>query len=351
MSKARIGVIGAGWWATEYHIPNLKKRQDVELVSVCKLEQDQLDFVKNKFNFQFASTDYNEMLSLSPLDGVVIASPHFAHYENAKAALKKGCHVLIEKPMTTNSSDAEDLFKLAKEVKKEILVPNGFNFTYFMPKAEQYIKDGIIGEIKHIDAAFSSSLVDLFQGIPLSESNDHTFKPLASTWSDPNKGGGYGWGQLSHMFGGVFKISNLTAEKAFCFSVPSPTNVDYTNAISVRFSNGATGAFSGCAFVPKDFGGTFYITVHGTKGTLYLDTEIKRERLFIRLNDGNEKKDEIKEGGGTMSYSTEAPINTFVDICLNKQFTNHADSEIGLKTVKVLDAVYRSIKSERVEKV
>ena len=220
-----------------------------------------------------------------------------------------------------------------------------------MPKAEQYIKDGIIGEIKHIDAAFSSSLVDLFQGIPLSESNDHTFKPLASTWSDPNKGGGYGWGQLSHMFGGVFKISNLTAEKAFCFSVPSPTNVDYTNAISVRFSNGATGAFSGCAFVPKDFGGTFYITVHGTKGTLYLDTEIKRERLFIRLNDGNEKKDEIKEGGGTMSYSTEAPINTFVDICLNKQFTNHADSEIGLKTVKVLDAVYRSIKSERVEEV
>ena len=35
---------------------------------------------------------------------------------------------------------------------------------------------------------FSSSLVDLFQGIPLSESNDHTFQPLASTWSDPSKG-------------------------------------------------------------------------------------------------------------------------------------------------------------------
>ena len=38
MNKARIGVIGAGWWATEYHIPNLKQRDDVELVSVCKLE-------------------------------------------------------------------------------------------------------------------------------------------------------------------------------------------------------------------------------------------------------------------------------------------------------------------------
>ena len=51
MNKARIGVIGAGWWATEYHIPNLKKREDVELVSVCKLEEDQLNFVKNSYPF------------------------------------------------------------------------------------------------------------------------------------------------------------------------------------------------------------------------------------------------------------------------------------------------------------
>ena len=45
MNKARIGVIGAGWWATEYHIPNLKKREDVELVSGCKLEEDQLNLL------------------------------------------------------------------------------------------------------------------------------------------------------------------------------------------------------------------------------------------------------------------------------------------------------------------
>ena len=116
-----------------------------------------------------------------------------------------------------------------------------------------------IGEIKHVDAAFSSSLTDLFQGIPLSESNNHTFQPHASTWSDPNKGGGYGWGQLSHMFAGVLKITHLEPDQVFCLSVPSPTNVDYTNAVSMKFSNGATGSFSGSAFVPKDFGGTFYI--------------------------------------------------------------------------------------------
>tara|TARA_Y100001970_G_scaffold1711_1_gene2047 strand:+ start:6649 stop:7704 length:1056 start_codon:yes stop_codon:yes gene_type:complete len=351
MENAKIGVIGAGWWATEYHIPDLKKRDDVELVSVCKLEKHELEFVKEKFNFKFASTDYKEMLNYSPLDGVVIASPHYAHFEIAKAALEKNCHVLIEKPMTTNANDAEKLCQIAKEKNKEILIPHGFNFTHFMPKAEKFIADGTIGEIKHVDSAFSSSLIDLFQGIPLSESKEHTFKPKASTWSDPNKGGGYAWGQLSHLFGGVFKITHLEAEKAFCFSVPSPSSVDFTDAISVKFTNGATGSFSGCAYVPKGFGGTFYITVHGTKGTLYLDMEIKRERLLIRLNDGKEITEEISEGEGTMAYGTTRPLNAFVDICLNKNVANHGNSEIGLKTVKVLDAIYRSIKSEEVEKI
>ena len=76
MKKAKIGVIGAGWWATEFHIPHLKERDDVELTSVCKLEEDELKFVKEKFGFKHASTDYKEMLDMEQLDGVVIASPH-----------------------------------------------------------------------------------------------------------------------------------------------------------------------------------------------------------------------------------------------------------------------------------
>ena len=63
MNKVRIGVIGAGWWATENHIPHLAERKEVELTSVCKLEEDQLNFVKNKFGFKYASTDFKEMLN------------------------------------------------------------------------------------------------------------------------------------------------------------------------------------------------------------------------------------------------------------------------------------------------
>ena len=351
MTKAKIGVIGAGWWATEFHIPHLKERDDVELISVCKLEKDELNFVKEKYGFKYASTDFIEALDFEKLDGVVIASPHFAHFENTKEALERGYHVAVEKPMTTNTKDAQIIHDLVKEKKVELLTPNGFNWNPLMAKAEDHVKNGIIGEIKHIDASFSSSLVDLFQGIPLSESDDHTFQPKASTWSDPSKAGGYGWGQLSHMFAGVLKITKLNPEKVFCFSVPSPTGVDYTDAISLRFENGATGAFSGSAFVPKGYGGGFNIRVHGDKGTLYLDLEVNRERLLVRTNDGNEINEKTEVGCGTMAYTTQHPINTLVDICLGKNYHNHSDVFLNLNMVKILDAAYRSMKSENVERV
>ena len=77
----------------------------------------------------------------------------------------------------------------------------------------------------------------------------------------------------------------------------------------------------------------------------------KRERLLIRLNDGNEINDEIKEGHGTTANSTKVTHDTYVDLCLNKDVENHANADIGLKTVKILDAIYRSMKNEKVEKI
>ena len=147
MYKLKIGVIGAGWWATENHIPHLLERSEVELTSVCKLEEDQLKFVKEKFGFKFASTNYNEMLQFSDLDGVIISSPHHAHFENAKASLEKKCHVMIEKPMTTNVKDAEILIELAKKYFGEYReMPNSLSLDYLggdfsAAKSKEFIED------------------------------------------------------------------------------------------------------------------------------------------------------------------------------------------------------------------
>ena len=94
--KAQIGVIGAGWWTVDNHLPILAKRNDVTLAGVCRLGRAELEQVQSRWGFPFATEDFRELLERVPLDGVVIGSPHAVHFEHARAALEAGLHVLVE---------------------------------------------------------------------------------------------------------------------------------------------------------------------------------------------------------------------------------------------------------------
>jgi predicted dehydrogenase len=75
MSRTRIGVIGAGWWATESHIPVLQALPDVEVTCICGLEREHLQKVQQKFRIRHATENYEELLARDDLDGVVVSSP------------------------------------------------------------------------------------------------------------------------------------------------------------------------------------------------------------------------------------------------------------------------------------
>ena len=349
IKKIKIAVIGAGWWATEFHLPYLLSLKDVELHSVCRFGKKELELVKNKFNFNYSSENFNEALSYEDLDGAIISTPHTEHYNCAKLALNKKLHVIIEKPMATSSYEAKQLYQISKKNKKQIIIPYGYNFTHFMDKAREYISDNIIGAIKHIDASMSSGTLDLFGGKGLIEAQDHTFQPLSSTWSDPNKAGGYGWGQTSHLLGAIFKLVNATPKKLFCFHTESPTKVDYTNAVSLFFEEKITASISGCAYLPKNKEEHIELKIHGTKGALFLDIEPHRERLTIKV-DGNNIEYDMK-GEGALTYSTNPAIDALISACKGKVIDHGSDETNGYKTVQVLDAMYRSMKSQKVEDI
>ena len=112
--KARIAVIGAGWWAAVNHIPLLLKNPDCELVGASRLGAAELAKLREAFPaIPVLTEDYRALLAETRPDGVVIASPHVDHHEHAKAALDAGCHVLVEKPLTTSAADARDLVERA----------------------------------------------------------------------------------------------------------------------------------------------------------------------------------------------------------------------------------------------
>ncbi len=111
--KIRIGVIGLGIMGEQY-VRIYKAHPLTSVEAICTRSHDRLDDVGNKFGVKARYTDYAEMLSEVPIDAVCVATPDFAHFAPAKAALEAGKHVLCEKPFTTDLQQADQLLALSK---------------------------------------------------------------------------------------------------------------------------------------------------------------------------------------------------------------------------------------------
>jgi predicted dehydrogenase len=345
MSKARIGIIGAGWWAVVNHIPMLRKIADCEIVAVNRLGKAELAEVQRTFDIKHGFEDYRDMLDAVEMDGVVVSSPHVLHFEHASAALEKGCHVLVEKPLTTNAADARGLVALAEKMGREIVVPFGWNFKPWTEEARKLEPE--IGHIEHVVLQMANALDDLFAGQPMKETEGAMFRPPPSTWADPKRAGGFGWGQLVHALGLLFRITRLAPAEVFALTGQSPAGVDYYDAAAMRFTNGATGSLSGSATLPKGRPVQIDLRIFGSAGMLLVD--IERERLEVRRRDGRDTVIPLKPGDG--AYSCEEPLKVLVDLCLGRPTLNGAPGVVGQRAVEVLDALYRSAVSGRMEKV
>src|SRR5262249_29421061 len=148
MSKVRVGVIGAGWWATFNHMPQLASRADVELAGVCRLRKDMLEKIRQRVEIPFATEDYPELLA-QDLDAVVVSTPHHLPHEHAGAALRRVLHVMCEKPMTLDPAHAWELVRLAEAKQRTLLVPYGWNYKPFSQDAKRLMEEGAVGEVEY----------------------------------------------------------------------------------------------------------------------------------------------------------------------------------------------------------
>ncbi len=347
MAKARIALIGAGWWGVEVYIPALMSHPEVDLVAINRRDRAALDQILAKHKGPKGYTDYREMLARERLDAVVITSPHPVHFEHASAALEAGCHVLIDKPMTTDANDARKLVKLAAEKGREILIPYGWNYKPFVNTAAELIAAGKVGEIRHVTCNMGTFTYDLFGGHGLKEAESHMFQPNKSTWADPDKAGGYGWGQLSHSLGLMFRLVNLAPKEVYALDVKSDANVDLTDAAVLTFANGARASISGSALVPKHCSYQMDVRVYGTEGMLLLDME--RTRMELRRFDKADVILDLEPDAG--QYAAIEPINRLVEVCHGTAKTIEANGTVGMRAIEVLDAMYRSLKSGKPEAV
>jgi predicted dehydrogenase len=340
VSRTRIGVIGAGWWATANHIPLLAKRPDVELAAVCRLGPEKLQQIKDHFGFRFATEDYRELLA-QDLDGVLVCSPHDLHYTHASAALQRGLHVMCEKPLTLRAREAWELVRLAREQQRYLLVPYGWHYKRFVQEAKKVMEDGAVGEIEYVLCHMASPTKDFFagQGAVPAEWTPTLSAPEPGTWKDPARGGGYAYGQIVHSSGVMFWLSGLRAQQVAARVACASAKVDLYDCATVTFRNGALGVVSGAATLPDGDPFQVDVRIFGSRGVLLLDAEAGRERVQLRRHDGKHWEFSVTAGDG--GYHCEGPPNRFVELVQGRG-ENWSPGEVGAASVELIEAMFLS---------
>ena len=250
MAKLRLGVIGAGSWTVSSHLPNLVKHQDeVEFTIINRRNPDLLGKIQKDFGFAKASTDWHDVIAEKP-DIVVVGSPPGYHWEQSKAALEAGAHVMCEKPFTIDPAHAWDLDETARRTGRHLILSYGWNYRPMVIQAHRMMhEDRGVGEIEHVALHMDSVTREL-----LSETGDYPGAspesiPQPDTWSRPEtSGGGYGQAQLTHLLGVSLWLTGLRGQDVFAFmSAPLDAKVELHDAVAMKYTNGAIGTMSGAS--------------------------------------------------------------------------------------------------------
>ena len=353
---ARIGIIGAGFWAASFYLPFLCDLPDVELVGVVRRNRDALRALESSFDMEVATTDVDELLARG-CDGVIVASAHTAHREHAEAALRAGAHVLIEKPMTIAGADARAVADTARRENRVLSLAYGWNYSPLAVWAWDVIQSGVLGPIRSISGHMASALVHMFSGAGgygVVALGGFDFEASPDTWARAGAGGGYLHGQMTHQLGLALHLVQSQPESVYAQTNLLPNGVDIDVAMTVRFADGAVGSFTGHGRLPWGMRYPFEFRIAGERGVLTLDCE--NERVDVNLVGGANAEQagggdafegtvrdlwlETSPGDGV--YSCEGPARFLVDLCNGVETVDRAPAELGVRTVALIEAAARS---------
>jgi predicted dehydrogenase len=122
------------------------------VVVVADLKPERQVYIRNRYPKIHVTHDFRELFEMD-LDAAVIATPPATHYELARSCLEHDLHVMVEKPMTLNSRDAEVLVALADERARVLMVGHTFEYNPAVLALKELIESGEMGEIYYLDAA------------------------------------------------------------------------------------------------------------------------------------------------------------------------------------------------------
>ncbi len=147
----RIGVIGYGYWGPNL-VRNCFETEGMQVARVSDLRADRLALVHSRYPSIQTTQDFRELIEDPKIDAVAIATPVSTHYDLAVRALQEGKHVLVEKPLASNTDQVQHLMDLAQKRNRVLMVDHTFVYTGAVRKIRELVDSGSLGEIYYYDS-------------------------------------------------------------------------------------------------------------------------------------------------------------------------------------------------------
>jgi predicted dehydrogenase len=347
--RARIGVIGTGWWSTYAHLPALVANPEAEVAALAEIRPDVLARAAERYGVSRTYTDYRQMLVRERLDGAVVAVWHAAHFEVAQACLEAGLHLVLEKPMVLRAAHAQRLVALARERQREIILSYPWQYLPLTLRARAVVQSGALGVVRYISCVYSSACLNLYRG------NDRSDRPEMAAlypvvgpgdvFADPERsGGGQGHLQVTHAAALLFFITGLHPVSVMALMDNLDVRVDVIDAIIARLDNGALTTIGSTGTLEGE-NGKLDLQIYCDRGWVDLDYIAGTGR--IRHADGTDEylppgvDDPRWNYPDFQDYPADAPVTNLVNVIV-RQSANGSPAEVGWRTVELLEAAYRS---------
>ncbi len=159
MNKLRFGIIGWGYWGPKI-ARNLNTVRGAMITIVADKDAYRLKAAAESLQ-SIQTTTRAEDVFRSDVDGVIIATPVQTHYRLAREALLQGKHVLVEKPLTTNVMEAQDLVDLAKQEQRILMVGHTFEYNPAVNELRRLVQSGDLGRIYRVEHIYDVAHLDL----------------------------------------------------------------------------------------------------------------------------------------------------------------------------------------------
>ena len=160
--KVRYAVIGLGHIAQVAVLPAFAHAENSELTALVSSDAEKLEKLARKYKVRgrYSYQEFDECLDSGAVDAVYVALPNHLHREYSERALRRGIHVLCEKPMAVTEEDCRSMIRVAEENQAKLMVAYRLHFEEANLKAIDLVQSGKLGDPRLFDSVFTMTVKD-----------------------------------------------------------------------------------------------------------------------------------------------------------------------------------------------